>query len=345
MRRRRFRWLIRSTGIPSSPIRALPSVALVEPRTGERQGKTDCGSMTCMKTITRHDAGAAVEDVQQRLATIGALTEEDIDGIFGEKTAAAVRGFCRQSGLPLGEDVTEKVWTTLVDASYFLGDRTLYLRMPHFHGHDVVELQHALGALGFACGADDGIFGAYSEMALRKFQLNMGLPSDGIAGAYTYAAIRNLHHSWEGKEAVHEAVHLGFARAADVLEHNALCLFGTDSFTRSVASRMSNLALATNPASKIMSADSLLVAPDQNMLLVHLVLPEESTSEAVPRVSFDDEETLVLRLETAIGVADAASPSRISIELPGIMWEDAGEGRSAQHFAIALLDALCSALS
>ena len=171
------------------------------------------------------------------------------------------------------------------------------------------------------------------------------MPSDGIAGAYTYAAIRNLHQSWEGKEAVHEAVHLGFARAADVLEGNALCLFGTHEFTRSVASRMSNLALATSPASKIVSADSLLVKPDQEMLLVHSVLAEEATAEAVPRVSFDDEATLPLRLETAIGVADAAAPSRIAVELPGTMWEDAGEGRSAQHFAITLLDALCSALS
>ena len=254
----------------------------------------------------------------------------------GRRSAAA---------LPLTDEVTEKVWAALVDASFTLGDRTLYLRMPHFHGHDVLELQHALGALGFACGATDGIFGAFTELALRKFQLNLGLPSDGIAGAYTYAAIRNLHHSWEGKEAVHGSGHLGFARAADVLERNALCLFGTQDFTRSVASRMSNLALATNPASKIMSADSLLVAPDESMLLVHIVLPGELTVTTVPRVSFDDEETLSLRLETAIGVADAASPSRIAVELPGIMWEDAGEGRSAQHFAITLLDALCTALS
>ena len=80
------------------------------------------------------------------------------------------------------------------------------------------------------------------------------------------------------------------------------------------------------------------------MLLVHIVLPDEAT-ENVPRVSFDDEGTLSLRLETAIGVADSSAPSRIAIELPGTMWEDAGVGRSAQHFAIALLDALCTALS
>lgn len=301
--------------------------------------------MVSMETIKKDDTGAAVEDVQQRLATIGLLSQGDIDGIFGEKTVAAVRAFCTQTGLPDGTDVTSKVWSALVDASYFLGDRTLYLRMPYFHGHDVEELQQALGALGFACGKHDGIFGTYTELALRKFQLNLGLPSDGIAGAYTYAAIRNLHHSWEGKEAVHEAVHLGFARAADVLEKNALCLFGTHEFTRSVAARMSNLALATNPASKMVSADSLLVQPDQKMLLVHIVLPEETTHEAISRVSFSEEGTLSVRLKAAIGVAGDSAPSRIAVELPGTMWEDAGEGRSAQHFAITLLDALCSALS
>lgn len=298
-----------------------------------------------METIKRHDTGAAVEDVQQRLAVIGLLDASEVDGEFGDRTAAAVWAFCERACLPVSDEVTDKVWSALVDASFQLGDRTLYLRMPHFHGHDVLELQHALGALGFACGETDGIFGAFTELALRKFQLNLGLPSDGIAGAYTYAAIRNLHHSWEGKEAVHGSSHLGFARAADVLERNALCLFGTKDFTRSVASRMSNLALATNPASKIVSADSLLVAPDQSMLLVHIVLSEERTDTSVPRVSYEDEETLSLRLEAAIGVAEEAEPSRIAIELPGTIWEDAGEGRSAQHFAIALLDALCSALS
>lgn len=298
-----------------------------------------------MKTIKQQDTGAAVEDVQQRLNTIGLLNQAEVDGVFGKETAAAVRAFCERADISASEDVTEKVWSSLVDASYSLGDRTLYLRMPYFHGHDVVELQRALGALGFAGGVSDGIFGAYTELALRKFQLNLGLPSDGIAGAYTYAAIRNLHHSWEGKEAVHGMEHLGFARAADVLERNALCLFGTDDFTRSVASRMSNLALATSPASKIVSAESLLVAPDQDMLLVHIVLPTVPTLESAPRVSFDDESSLSLRLETAIDAADTMSPSRIAIELPRAAWEDAGIGRSAQHYAITLLDALCSALS
>ena len=298
-----------------------------------------------MKNIKLHDSGAAVEDVQQRLVTVGLLDEENVTGEFDQRTAEAVRTFCVRQGLPASDEVDKRVWSALVDASFTLGDRTLYLRMPHFHGHDVLELQHALSVLGFACGEPDGIFGAFTEAALRKFQLNLGLPADGIAGAYTYAAIRNLHHSWEGKQEVHNPNNLGFARASDVLESNALCLFGTNKFTRSVASRMSNLALATNPASKIMSADSLLVAPDQSMLLVQIVLPDERTAAATPRVAYLDEETLAVRLESAIAAARGMTPSRIAVELPGTMWEDAGEGRSAQHFAITLLDALCAALS
>lgn len=301
-----------------------------------------------MKTIRLHDTGPAVEDIQNRLMLIGHLTEEQVTGVYDELTAKSIRDFCRNVGVPETDEVTDKVWAALVDASYYLGDRTLYLRMPHFHGHDVLELQQVLGALGFGCGEEDAIFGAYTELALRKFQMNMGLPSDGIAGAYTYAALRNLHHSWEGKGASHSMLHLGFARAADVLESHALCLFGTDDFSRSVASRMSNLALATNPASRIVSAESLSVAPDADMLLVHVVVGDEAPTDAsVPCVAYSDEETLSLRLKSAISAARAAAegvPARVAVALPGRMWEDAGEDRSAQHFAITMLDALCAAL-
>ncbi len=298
-----------------------------------------------METIKLNDTGAAVEDVQQRLAVVGLLDRASIDGVFGPKTAAAVRAFREQVNLAPGDEVDNRVWSALVDESYRMGDRTLYLRMPYFHGRDVLELQHALGALGFSCGSEDGIFGAYSEDALRKFQLNLGLPADGIAGAYTYAAIRNLHHSWEGKPALNQAVNLGFARAADVLEQHALCLFGTDEFSRNVASRMSNLALATNPASKILSADSLLVRPDDRMLMVHITLPQQHVKENVPLVSYSNETTLALRLASALSSARSSGLNRIAIELPGDQWEDAGVQRSAQHFAITLLDALCTALS
>ena len=296
-----------------------------------------------MDRIGYNDTGAAVEDVQQKLASLGFLASEQCTGTFSDATAAAVAAFCSDAGIEPRLYVDDTVWAALIDATFTLGDRTLYLHMPYFHGNDVRELQTALNALGFSCGLD-GIFGAHTEAALRRFQTNMGLPSDGIAGAFTYRAIKNLRHSWEGKPGPQAEVHLGFARAADVLERNALCLFGTDAFSRSVAARMSNLALATNPASKIMSAESLLVAPDENMLLVHIVLDGSEQAAGVGVVSFQDEATLARRLRAGIASA-TTTPPRIAIALPGTTWEDAGEGRSAQHFAITLLDALCLALA
>ena len=301
--------------------------------------------MAGMDTIKQSDKGPAVEDVQHRLARIGLLDSAHVDGAFGQETAQAVRAFCKKESLPESDEVDERVWSALVDASFSLGDRTLFLRMPYFHGNDVFDLQQALGALGFSCGNEDGIFGAYTEDALRKFQVNLGLPADGIAGAYTYAAIRNLHHSWEGKKPIDVPINIGFARAADVLERHALCLFGTDAFTRSVASRMSNLALATNPASKILSADSLLVQPDNRMLMVHIMLPEETCPGDMPCVSYAPEGSLSLRLSAAFETLAAKGANRLAVVTPGTRWEDAGEDRSAQHFAITLLDALCLALS
>ena len=118
--------------------------------------------MTTMKTIQLGDSGAAVEDVQQRLVTTGLLAEGNVTGVFDESTAEAVRAFRMREGLEPGGKVDDKTWAALVDASYHIGDRTLYLRMPYFHGNDVLELQQALGALGFPTGPEDGIFGAFT---------------------------------------------------------------------------------------------------------------------------------------------------------------------------------------
>ncbi len=296
-----------------------------------------------MDTIRENDTGAAVEDVQRKLAFLGFLNEDQVSGVFDETTIAAVEAFCKAHRVLPVKVVDDVVWAALLDATFLMGDRTLYLRMPYFHGNDVLQLQNALGALGFPCGDGDGIFGPTTELAVRKFQTNMGLPTDGIAGAFTYRAIRNLHHSWDGKHGP-TAAHMGFARAADVLETNALCLFGTCEFTRSVAARMSNLALATTPTSKILSAESLLVAPDENMLLVHIVLPGSGAEKQGPLVAFAEDDSFPLRLRSAIAAA-TAKPRRIAVRLPGTQWEDAGEGRSAQHYAITMLDAFCTALS
>lgn len=324
-----------------------------------------------MISITKHETGPAVEDIQQRLCKLHYLEEHCISGSFDEATALALAEFSSDQGIEFNNVVDDVLWARLVDACYTLSDRTLYLRMPYFHGNDVKELQEALGALGFAGGRVDSIFGAHTEQAVRKFQANMGLFSDGIVGSQTFAAIKSLHHSWEGKNPSLHIEGLGFARAADVLENFSVCLFGTCEFTRSVASRISNLACATNPASKIVSADCLSTPPSKEMILLHIVLPSNCTQNEVagtdgkeacnnnvaaprtssssdtqtgiPRVSYNEEETLSVRLFSAL--KNLNGQQRLSLELPCNKWEDAGFARSAQHYAIGLLDALCKALS
>ncbi|MEG0324131.1 MAG: peptidoglycan-binding domain-containing protein, partial [Raoultibacter sp.] len=98
---------------------------------------------SAMDTICKHDTGAAVEDVQQRLALLGILANDHVSGTFDDVTAKAVRTFCERNALDPLEEVNEKVWAVLVDATFYLGDRTLYLRMPYFHGNDVLQLQKA----------------------------------------------------------------------------------------------------------------------------------------------------------------------------------------------------------
>jgi N-acetylmuramoyl-L-alanine amidase len=49
-------------------------------------------------------------------------------------------------------------------------------------GDDVAELQRRLGALGFDAGRVDGIFGPATEVALKDFQRNVGLTTDGVCG-------------------------------------------------------------------------------------------------------------------------------------------------------------------
>ena len=236
------------------------------------------------------------------------------------------------------------------DEGFELGERLLYLRTPNFSGKDVEQLQTALGALGFACGGVSGTFGAYTEGALRKFQLNMGLEPDGIAGVKTYDTLKHLHNAWMDKPQIEDRAYMGFARAADVLERHAVCLFGTEDFTRKVASNMSNLAIATNPRSKMTSADTLLVPPSGEMLLAHIVrIGQPVGASDAPRVTCDDASSLSRRIAAAIAAArekaGSGVPARIVVEVagpePGA--DIARQEWQSHHDAIMLLDAFCGA--
>lgn len=144
-----------------------------------------------MDLIRLGSRGPEVEDVQRRLADLGLRCQGEL-GIFDEATRAAVRAFQQLRGLPADGVVGPDTWSSLVGASYRLGDRILYLRQPHLVGDDVRDLQRRLGQLGFDPNYDDGIFGERTLAAVQDFQLNQGLLVDGMAGPATIAALRRL---------------------------------------------------------------------------------------------------------------------------------------------------------
>lgn len=295
-----------------------------------------------MRPIRQGERGPAVEDVQRRLRALGAdLGSTGIDGVFLGATYAAVRAFQRDRGLAEDGDVGPLTWAALVDATFTLGDRLLYLHFPHFHGADVSVLQGALNVLGFAAGTLDGIFGAFTESAVREFQANSGLPTDGIVGPDTVRALGNLRHVWADKapEAL-EQLRRAPARSADVLSRLEVRAVALDGRAAAVAGRLHNLALASNPAARVrIAADEC----EQSGSLVIALGTVESHGASTDRprvVAGDGGDALARRLEVALRSSQCAPPA-VDVVLQGGFDDE----QTLQRIAVGLLDGLCLGLA
>ncbi|HET7482800.1 MAG TPA: peptidoglycan-binding protein, partial [Actinomycetota bacterium] len=142
--------------------------------------------------VYRHgDRSAEIVDIQTRLREFG-LQIDDEAGHFGASTTAAVREFQQRRGILVDGIVGPHTWSEIVEASWHLGDRDLYLRNPMMRGDDISDLQTRLNALGFDSGKVDGIFGPATDRAVRAFQKEYGVAGDGIFGLMSHAALVGL---------------------------------------------------------------------------------------------------------------------------------------------------------
>lgn len=302
-----------------------------------------------MEPIQEGAQGAAVEDIQERLKSLGyRIDEGELAGqAFGRSTATAVARFRLDHELSLGEAVDAPTWSALVDECYQLGDRTLYLRLPNFHGNDVRQLQERLNVLGFSCGEPDGCFGVHTEAAVKLFQESVGALADGMAFQDTFDAIGRLKHVWGGKPAAgpHPSGSMGFARAASVLDGIGLAIMAEDPIARNVAGRVLNLAQATNDSCGIEVINTADEASEHVRAAVTLsATPHDPKAKpAVGSVALDDVDTLPLRLRTALQVSRKRPPAA-RIELPvGADPNGSFTIGDAQTYAVLLLDAICAA--
>ncbi|MCX8006655.1 MAG: peptidoglycan-binding protein [Coriobacteriia bacterium] len=291
--------------------------------------------------IQRGARGPAVEDVQKRLLKLGYdLGRAGVDGVFMGATLEAVRRFQREHGLVEDGVVGPRTWAALVDATFTLGDRILYLRYPYLHGADVATLQTALNVLGFPCGEVDGIFGPCTEGAVREFQFNAGLPADGVAGDETLRAIERLRHVWSGKDpAVPAALTPGPARTGAAFADATVCLAWCDSALEPVCRRAANLVKAVSDDARVAvrAWDPVGSGEEDVEVLVGLV-----SQGAIPvptvRLDLDDPVRSAARMVTALASVEGR-PARIAASMPAPRGEE-----EAQRLAVLLVDALAAAL-
>ena len=297
-----------------------------------------------METIQEGARGAAVEDIQERLSSLGYEIDsaETQDASFGPSTGTAVARFRLDHGLSLGKDVDTATWIEIVVECYQLGYSTLYLRLPNVHGNDVHQLQERLNILGFSCGEPDGVYGVHTEAAVKLFQESIGVLADGMAFPDTFDAIERLKHVWAGKPAAgpHPMGGMGFARAASVLETARISITADDPISRNIAGRIWNLAHATVDDCGLELVDSRSDVTGGALVELSTQPLPDNVASGLGNVMLDDFDTLPLRLRTAIQ-SSSATPRAARIEVP--VGTGAFTMGDAQTYAVLLLDAICAA--
>ena len=157
-------------------------------------------SSTTRPEIWYGHTGSAVEFLQETLNDFG-YNAGTVDGIFGTKTAEAVRTFQTDAGLKVDGIVGIATWGAINEAldsgEVTKPEEPEEPEQPTTHpeiwngyvGNAVQEAQTLLNQLGYDCGVVDGIFGAQTEAAVKAFQKDAGLKVDGIVGIATWAAL------------------------------------------------------------------------------------------------------------------------------------------------------------
>jgi N-acetylmuramoyl-L-alanine amidase len=139
-----------------------------------------------------------VAEVRARLHRLG-LVEDGRGDHFDAPLDRSVRAFQQDRGIAVDGIVGPQTFRRLEEARWRLGDRVLSFLPGHLMvGDDVLALQERLTGLGFSPGRPDGIFGRLTDHAVREFQLNTGLPTDGTAGPDTFRALSRLTRTVSG---------------------------------------------------------------------------------------------------------------------------------------------------
>ncbi|MGN0801639.1 MAG: peptidoglycan-binding protein [Candidatus Faecivicinus sp.] len=166
------------------------------------------GAASVRPALKQNDKGDAVQELQQRLIVLGFLSD-GADGIYGEKTAAAVAAFQNHliaQGLAdaLGIAATGEA-TPLTQAQLFSDSYSSYLSdvTPGAECAEAARVERRLRSLGYLDAEPDASFDSYASAALAAFQSGTGLTATGAADRATVDAL----FSADAAQAAHFAPH------------------------------------------------------------------------------------------------------------------------------------------
>ncbi len=142
-------------------------------------------SAGAVSMLQQGDRGSAVRQLQQALVS-GGWADIACDGVYGPKTAEAVKYYQKMNGLTAtgrAGSITLKnlLGTDNVNVNP-AGGNSLTIGAS---GPDVYNVQVRLKALGYSVGALDGKFGKKTQAAVVSFQQLNGLKADGKVGSKT----------------------------------------------------------------------------------------------------------------------------------------------------------------
>jgi peptidoglycan hydrolase-like protein with peptidoglycan-binding domain len=131
-------------------------------------------------------SGEVVKQLQSALKDLG-YDAGAVDGKFGAQTERAVKAFQKAQGITVDGVVGDITWLNIDEA-----DTSNPTIRQGSHGNPVRRAQKRLTLGGWDTGGVDGIFGAKTEAAVKRFQHDNGLTADGVVGPRTWDKIDSL---------------------------------------------------------------------------------------------------------------------------------------------------------
>ena len=149
----------------------------------DQQTAVQCGR------LAEGSKGAAVKNVQAHLKAAG-FDPKHTNGVFDERTAAALKAFQSKSKLPVTGAVDKRTWAALkksfilsskpADPAQKLGERS----------GAVKASEKLLKKLGFNPGRIDGLFDARTQKAVKAYEKKAKLKQDGAIGTNQLAKMK-----------------------------------------------------------------------------------------------------------------------------------------------------------